>query len=113
MTSTEKVSKIINKFYLQASDGKREEFTNYLENNGLVENLCDALISLYEEPEQPKFPTEYIKANLKSSNVGENEILAQNDKIREENRKLNQRIIELERSIERVKKLIEEKQSQV
>ena len=112
MTSKEKVSNFINIFILQASDGKRDEFTNYLENNGLVENLCDVLISLYEEPDQPKFPTEYIKANLKSSNAGENEILIQNNKIKEENKKLNQKIIELERSIERVKKLIEEKQSQ-
>ena len=112
MTSTEKVSKFFNEFFVQVSDGKRDEFTNYLENNGLVENLCDVLISLYEEPDQPKFPTEYIKANLKSSNAGENEILAQNNKIREENRKLSQRIIELERSIERIKKIIEEKQSQ-
>lgn len=61
----------------------------------------------------PKFPTEYIKANIKSSNAGENEVIVQNDKIREENKKLRQRIIELERNIERIKKDIEEKQSQI
>ena len=78
----------------------------------MVENLTEVLINLYEEPEKPKFPTEYIKANLKSSSAGENEAIVQNNKIREENRKLKQRIIELERNIERVKKAIEEKQAQ-
>ena len=59
-----------------------------------------------------KFPTEYIKANLKSSSAGENEVIAQNNKLRTENRQLKQRIVELERGIERLKKEIEEKQEQ-
>ena len=72
--------------------------------------MTEVLMNLYEEVDKPKFPTEYIKANLKSSNVNENEIIAQNNKIREENRKLRQRIIELERTIKRLKKELEEKQ---
>ena len=71
-------------------------------------------MSLYEESEMsgwPKFPTDYIKANLKSTNESENEKIIQNDKLREENKLLKKRIIELERNIERVKRQIEEKQS--
>ena len=115
MISTDKVSKNKNNdfiYIIQASEGKRDEFTNYLEKEGMVENLTEVLINLYEETEKPKFPTEYIKFNLKSTNAGENEVISQNNKIREENRKLKQRIIELERNIERIKKDIEEKQSQ-
>lgn len=97
---------------IQVSEGKKDEFANYLAKAGVVDNLTEALINLYDEVERPKFPTEYIKANLKSTNTGENEVINQNQKIREENKKLKQRIIELERSIERVKKEIEHKQLQ-
>ena len=44
---------------------------------------------------KPKFPTDYIKANLKSSSAGENEVINQNNKLRNENRQHKQRIIEL------------------
>ena len=74
--------------------------------------MTEVLINLYDEADKPKFPTEYIKANLKSSNAGENEVITQNNKLREENKKLKQRIIELERGIERLKKELEEKQAQ-
>ena len=66
-------------------------------------------MNLYEEANKPKFPTEYIKSNLKSSNDEDNEIINQNNKIREENKKLKQRIIDLEKGIERMKRLLEEK----
>ena len=89
---------------------RRDEFTKYLENAGVVENLTEVLMNLYEEANKPKFPTEYIKSNLKSSNAEESEIAIQNNKLREENRKLKQRINELERNIERIQKFLEEKQ---
>ena len=69
-----------------------------------MDNLTEVLINLYEEGEKPKFPTDYIKANLKSSNAGENEVIIQNNKLREENKKLKQRVAELERTIEKMKK---------
>ena len=94
--------------YIQPKD----DFTNYLEKAGVVENLTEVLNNLYDEIDKPKFPTEYIKANLKSSSAGENEVIAQNNKLRNENRQLKQRIIELEKNIEKVKKEIEEKQAQ-
>ena len=81
-----------------------------MEGSGFVENLTDVLINLYEENDKPKFPTDYIKSNLKSSSVGDNDIIEQNNKIREENKKLQERIIQLERSIERMKRRLKEKQ---
>ena len=83
---------------------KKDEFTNYLEKSGVVDNLSDALIHLYEESERPKFPTEYIKANLKSSSTDENAVIEENNKLREENKQLQQRVSELEHLIERMKK---------
>ena len=68
--------------------------------------------NLYDESDKPKYPTEYIKANLKSSSAGENEVIAQNNKLRTENKQLKQRIAELEKCIERTKRKIEEKQEQ-
>ena len=63
--------------------------------------------NLYDEQEKPKFPTEYIKANLLSSSAGENEVISQNNKLRNENKQLKLKIIELEKSIEKVKKEID------
>ena len=77
-----------------------------------MDNLIEVINNLYDEADKPKFPTEYIKANLKSSSAGENEVIAQNNKLRTENRQLKQRIVELERGIERLKKEIEEKHEQ-
>ena len=90
----------------------KDDFTNYLEKAGIVENLTEVINNLYDETDKPKFPTEYIKANLKSSSAGENEVIAQNNKLRNENRQLKQKIIELEKNIEKVKKEIEEKKAQ-
>ena len=96
-------------YLIQGKDAKRDEFTKYLENAGVVDDLTEVLINLYEEENKPKYPTEYIKSSLKSSNAQENEIAIQNIKLREENRKLKQRINELERKIERIQKFLEEK----
>ena len=46
----------------------------------------------------------YIKANLESSWAGENEVILQNNKLREENKKLKQRVAELEKIVEKMKK---------
>ena len=112
MITTDKVS-LIFIYKKQNNQGKKDEFTKYLEQEGTVESLTEALMSLYEESEAfgwPKFPTDYIKANLKSTSENDNEKIIQNDKLREENKLLKKRIIELERNIERVKRQIEEKQ---
>ena len=102
---TSKGSKvIIIKITIQTIEGKRDEFTSYLEKSGVVDNLTEVLINLYEEGEKPKFPTDYIKANIQSTNQGENEVIMQNNKLREENRKLKQRVAELEKTIEKMKK---------
>ena len=70
------------------------------------------LINLYEENDRPKFPVDYIKANLKTSKVTENESIIQNNKLREENRKLRQKIVELEKTKEKILRAIEKAQEE-
>ena len=106
MSEKEKVTINIIINFIQPKD----DFTKYLESVGIVDNLIEVINNLYDETDKPKYPTEYIKANLKSSSAGENEVIAQNNKLRTENRQLKQKIADLEKGIERLKKEIEEKQ---
>ena len=80
-------------------NGKKDEFTEYLESSGVVDNLTEVLVNLYEEQEKPKFPTDFIKLNLKSSDEGENSIIKRNNEMREEIKKLRQKVGELERTV--------------
>ena len=48
----------------QTSDQKKEEFRKYLERAGIVDQLTKVLVGLYEEPEKPNNPIEFIKKCL-------------------------------------------------
>ena len=85
-------------------EGRKDEFMDYLEQNGVVSNLTEVLISLYEEGSKPKFPVDYLKGNLKGSKQGENEVMLSNNKLRDENKKLKSRINEMEKEIEKLRK---------
>ncbi|XP_076244964.1 c-Myc-binding protein isoform X2 [Calliopsis andreniformis] len=45
-------------------DSKREEFRKYLERGGVMDALTKVLVYLYEEPEKPEDPLEYIRHHL-------------------------------------------------
>ncbi len=47
---------------------KKEDFRRYLERNGVVDTLTKVLVGLYEEPEKPDNPTEYIKTFFTAGN---------------------------------------------
>lgn len=49
---------------LQQSEQKKEEFRKYLERNGIIDQLTKVLVGLYEEPEKPNNPIEFIKKCL-------------------------------------------------
>ena len=70
----------------------------------MIDNLTEVLINLYEEGEKPKFPIDYLKKNLKSCTAGENEVILQNNRLREENKRLKARVSELEKTYEKLKK---------
>jgi len=45
-----------------------------------------------------------LKKNLKSCSAGENEVILQNNRLREENKRLKARVNELEKTYEKLKK---------
>ena len=45
-----------------------------------------------------------MKKNLKSCSAGENEVILQNNRLREENKRLKARVNELEKTYEKLKK---------
>ena len=45
-----------------------------------------------------------MKKNLKSCSAGENEVILQNNRLREENKRLKARVSELEKTYEKLKK---------
>ncbi|KAL9645599.1 hypothetical protein ABK040_000661 [Willaertia magna] len=74
----------------QSINAKKEEFRKYLEKNGVVDSITKALVCLYEEPERPPNPLEYIKQYLGGPSSEDLELMKQ------ENEKLKQKIKELE-----------------
>ncbi|KAG7201766.1 hypothetical protein KM043_004486 [Ampulex compressa] len=45
-------------------DSKREEYRKYLERAGVLDALAKVLVTLYEEPEKPEDPLEYVRKYL-------------------------------------------------
>ena len=66
--------------------------------------MTEVLINLFEEGEKPKFPVDYLKKNLKSCTAGESEVILINNKLREENKKLKNKVNELEKVYDKLKK---------
>ena len=62
---------------------------------------------MYEEGEKPKFPTDYVKKNLKNSTAGSNEVILINNRLREENKRLKQKVSDLEKMLDKLQKDLE------
>ncbi|KAH6567275.1 hypothetical protein BASA50_007318 [Batrachochytrium salamandrivorans] len=74
----------------QAVDQKKEDFREYLERNGIIDALTKVLVGLYEEPEKPDSPTDYIKQFLGGPSDTDTEAL------RHENEELRRKVDELQ-----------------
>ncbi|CAD2216498.1 hypothetical protein AGDE_02307 [Angomonas deanei] len=61
----------------RSSEAKKEEFRKYLESNQVVDALTRVLVNLYEEPEKPDQPVEYIKKVLGGASAADYEALQQ------------------------------------
>ena len=48
----------------QSSEAKKEEFRKYLEKTNVIDALTKVLVNLYEEPEKPDKPIEFIRKAL-------------------------------------------------
>ena len=61
----------------QSSEAKKEEFRKYLEKSSVIDALTKALVNLYEEPEKPDKPVEFIKKALGGPSQADYEALKQ------------------------------------
>ncbi|XP_076652983.1 c-Myc-binding protein isoform X3 [Halictus rubicundus] len=73
------------------ADSKKEEFRKYLERAGVMEALTKILVSLYEEPEKPDDPLEYVRQRI--GNITETDM--EMDTLRKELEDAKAKIIEL------------------
>ena len=77
----------------QSSEQKKEVFRRYLEKNQVIDALTKALVNIYEEPERPDQPVEYIKKALGGPSQADYEALkAENDQLRAEVEALKKRL---------------------
>jgi regulator of replication initiation timing len=77
----------------QSSEAKKEEFRKYLEKSNVIDALTKVLVNLYEEPEKPDKPVEFIKKALGGPSPADFEALqAENAQLRAENEALKKRI---------------------
>lgn len=78
-------------------NSKRENFRQYLEAGKVVEALTGALVALYEEPEQPADPLNYIRQILGANeSVDIDALVRRNQELKEEIASLNHQIQEIE-----------------
>ncbi|KAJ3364887.1 hypothetical protein GGF31_008896 [Allomyces arbusculus] len=64
----------------QVSDTKKEDFRKYLERNGIVDALTKVLVGLYEHPDKPENPLEFIKQFLGGPGDADVEVLKAENK---------------------------------
>jgi hypothetical protein len=79
------------------TETKRENFRKYLETGNVMETLTRALVSLYEEPEQPSDPLNYIRDAIGAGEgVDVEALVRKNQDLKEEIASLKQQIADLE-----------------
>ncbi|EAY00447.1 hypothetical protein TVAG_084840 [Trichomonas vaginalis G3] len=81
-------------------ENKREAFRKYLDDGGVLDALTRVLVALYEEPENPEAPLEYIKQFLGSPNGIDVESLQnENKELEEQVKTLEARAAELKQQL--------------
>lgn len=63
-TTTSTSSVAVNNNAANNNNTKKDEFKNYLDKAGVLDALTKVLVGLYEEPERPSAPLEYVKKHL-------------------------------------------------
>lgn len=79
------------------TEQKHENFRRYLEENGVMEAIIHAIVSLHEEQQKPSDPANYIKQLIGDAKGPEAEdLICKNKKLKEEIEALTKEIAELE-----------------
>eukprot|EP00049_Salpingoeca_infusionum_P000420 m.39807 g.39807 ORF g.39807 m.39807 type:complete len:105 (-) comp10360_c0_seq1:60-374(-) len=84
-------------------DAKKEEFRNYLDKGGVVDALTKALVGLFEEPEKPANPIEFLTQHFSptdSSGTDIEALIKENEDLKAEKEEMLARIHELEKQLE-------------
>ena len=77
----------------QSSEAKKEEFRKYLEKSNVIDALTKVLVNLYEEPEKPDKPIEFIKKSLGGPSQQEfDQLKAENEALRNELEQLKRQV---------------------
>eukprot|EP00670_Eutreptiella_braarudii_P006369 CAMPEP_0174284748 /NCGR_PEP_ID=MMETSP0809-20121228/6571_1 /TAXON_ID=73025 ORGANISM="Eutreptiella gymnastica-like, Strain CCMP1594" /NCGR_SAMPLE_ID=MMETSP0809 /ASSEMBLY_ACC=CAM_ASM_000658 /LENGTH=88 /DNA_ID=CAMNT_0015380373 /DNA_START=46 /DNA_END=312 /DNA_ORIENTATION=+ len=67
----------------QSSESKKEEFRKYLEKSSVIDALTKVLVTLYEEPDRPEKPVDFIKKALGGPSQSDFDSLkAENDELK-------------------------------
>ena len=86
---------------VQTTEAKKEEFRNYLEKAGVIDQLTKVLVGLYEEPEQPGNAIEFIKKCLGApSDTDVEQLKADNEELKRNKSELEKKIEDLKRDLE-------------
>lgn len=85
-------------------ENKREAFRKYLDEGGVLDALTRVFVALYEEPENPEDPLEYIKQFLGSPNGVDVESL------QKENEELETQVVALKEKLAELKNQLEPSQ---
>ena len=86
---------------VQTTEAKKEEFRNYLEKAGVIDQLTKVLVGLYEEPEKPGNAIEFIKKCLGApSDTDVEQLKADNEELKRQKAELEKKIEDLKRDLE-------------
>ncbi|CRK97091.1 CLUMA_CG010438, isoform A [Clunio marinus] len=88
---------------------KRKEFNHYLEQSGAIRNLTNALVKLYELPNQPEDAIKFIRNNLCENCPNDQQFALMHTDLQ----KANKKIAELERELSRLKGSIKRSSSEI
>lgn len=76
---------------------RRENYRKYLETGNAMEALTAALVALYEEPEQPTDPLNFIREQLGAGNgIDVDALVRENQELKAKVAALTQQISDLE-----------------
>lgn len=87
----------------------KTEFIQYLETNGVIEGLTNTLLELYESSDRPAQPFEFIKKHFSDSADSKTNSIEATTEIE----KLKNEIKLKEKEIDRLNKLITEKDAEI
>lgn len=81
-------------------ENKREAFRKYLDDGGVLDSLTRVLVALYEEPENPQDPLEYIKQFLGSpQGIDVESLQRENESMKDQIQQLEARVSELKEKL--------------